>query len=294
MTIDQISQIRSFNRTVSKRIGALNDNFLDRGRPLGEARLLYEISLNGTEVRELRARLELDSGYVSRLLRSLEQQGLVEGQAASNDGRVRRVKLTRKGRREMAELDRRSDIFAQSMLESLSTTQRARLVAAMCEVEQLMHASAVLVDVEPPDSPHARHCLNAFFQELATRFDTGFDPAISRSARTEELILPAGALVIARLDGRPVGCGALRKKEGGFGEIKHLWVDATERGLGIGRRILEKLESLSRELKLNTVRLDTNRVLTEARALYQACGYREIAPFNDEPYAHHWFEKSLR
>ncbi len=293
MSDNKIGQIRSFNRTVSKRIGALNDSFLDRGRPLGEARLLFEIGHHGAEVRELRSRLELDSGYVSRLLRSLERQGMVEGHAASNDGRVRWVKLTRKGQREVAELDRRSDDFARTVLEPLSPAQQARLTAAMEEVERLMQASAVLINIERPNSSDARRCLDAYFAEMAERFDTGFDPAKSHTVRAEELVPPAGAMVIARLDGRPVGCGALRRKEGDFGEIKHLWVDTTVRGMGVGRRILEKLEVLSGEFGLHTVRLDTNRTLTEAHALYRACGYREVEPFNDEPYAHHWFEKAL-
>jgi len=154
-------------------------------------------------------------------------------------------------------------------------------------------ASAVHIDTEPPASADARECLNAFYRELARRFDTGFDPAKSRSVNVDELVPPAGALVLARLDGRPIGCGALRRKSDDIGEVKHLWVDATARGLGIGRRLLDKLETLAREFGFHTVQLDTNRTLTEAQALYRASGYREVAPFNDEPYAHHWFEKRL-
>ncbi len=293
MDIDHIGRIRSFNRTVSKRIGALNESFLDRGRPLGEARLLYEIGRDGAEVRDLRARLELDSGYVSRLLRSLEKQGLVAGHAAATDGRVRRVKLTAKGRREVTELGRRSDAFAQSVLAPLSAAQRDRLIAAMGEVERLMQASAVSIDTEPAASADAQMCLNAFYRDLAGRFDTGYDPAQSRLVRAEELVPPAGAFVVARLDGKPVGCGALRSKDGTIGEIKHVWVDDAVRGLGIGRRLLEKLEALAREFGFATIRLDTNRALTEAQSMYRSSGYREISPFNDERYAHHWFEKRL-
>lgn len=293
MDAHQIDQVRSFNRTVSKRIGALNNSYLDRGRPLGEARLLFEIGRDGAEVRDLRARLELDSGYLSRLLRALEQQGLVVRKAAADDGRVRRVELTGKGLREVAELDRRSDALAQSMLAPLGGRQQARLVTAMAEVERLIRASAVSIDIEPPTSADAHRCLNAFYQELADRFDTGFDPAKSRSVNAKQLVPPKGALVVARLDGRPAGCGALRRKGADIGEIKHLWVDGTARGLGIGRRILEKLEALARDFGFGIVRLDTNRVLHEARSLYQSCGYREVAPFNDEPYAHHWLEKTL-
>ena len=292
MHADQVNQVRSFNRTVSQHIGALEDNFLDRGRPLGQARFLYEIGRGGAQLRDLRARLGLDSGYVSRLLRSLESQGLVTAEPAANDGRVRRVTLTRKGLREVAELDRRSDAFAKSLLAPLSATQRDRLTAAMAEVERLMRASAVQIEVEAPDSPDAQYCLEEYFRELAARFDSGFDPAKTISANADELTPPAGAFVVARLGGRPIGCGALKVRERNIGEIKRMWVGAEARGLGVARRILESLEGLARGFGLRALRLETNRALTEAQALYRKCGYLEVAPFNDEPYAHHWFEKT--
>jgi DNA-binding MarR family transcriptional regulator/GNAT superfamily N-acetyltransferase len=292
MDENQIRQVRSFNRTVTQRIGALNANFLDRGRPLGEARLLYEIGRDGAEVRNLRARLELDSGYVSRLLRSLERQGLVEARPAADDGRVRRAALTPKGLREVAELDRLSDAFANSVLAPLSATQRDRLIAAMAEVERLMRASAVQIEMEAPDSADARWCLEEYFRELAGRFQTGFDPAKSISANADELTPPAGAFVVARLAGQPIGCGALKVKDRTVGEIKRMWVRADARGLGVGRRILEALETRARAFGLSALRLETNQTLKEAQALYLRCGYREVEPFNDEPYAHHWFEKT--
>jgi DNA-binding MarR family transcriptional regulator/GNAT superfamily N-acetyltransferase len=292
MDADQVRRLRSFNRTVSQRIGALNDNFLDRRRPLGEARLLYEIGRGGAEVRLLRARLELDSGYVSRLLRSLERQGLVTAEAEAADGRVRRVALTRKGRREVTELDRRADAFAQSVLAPLSAAQRDRLIAAMADVERLMRASAVQIAAEAPDSADARWCLEQYFRELAGRFKTGFDPARSISAKADELTPPAGIFVLARLGGQPIGCGALKVKDRRIGEVKRMWVSAEARGLGIGRRLLETLEAQAREFGLRTLRLETNRTLKEAQALYRHHGYREVAAFNDEPYAHHWFEKA--
>lgn len=292
MDADQVRQVRSFNRTVSQRIGALKDNFLNRGSPLGEARLLYEIGRDGAEVRNLRARLELDSGYVSRLLRSLERQGLVKARPAANDGRVRRVTLTRKGLREVTELDRRSDAFARSVLAPLSAAQRDRLIAAMAEIERLMRASAVQINAEAPDSADARLCLEEYFRELADRFKTGFDPAKGISANADELTPPAGVFVIARLGGQPIGCGALKVKDRNIGEIKRMWVRADARGLGVGRRMLETLETLAREFGLGTLRLETNRTLKEAQALYRKCGYVEVEPFNDEPYAHHWFEKA--
>jgi DNA-binding MarR family transcriptional regulator len=293
MNADQLAQVRSFNRLVTQRVGALEDDFLGRGRPLGQARLLYEIGRQGAEVGALRRRLGLDSGYVSRLLRSLEKQGLVVSAPTERDGRRRVVRLSSKGCRELAGYGRCSDAFAEAMLEHLSDSQRARLVGAMAEVERLLVASGIQLAIEPPDSDDAAACFRLYFDELDRRFDAGFDPARSISARADELSLPAGLLVLARSMGKPVACGALKVKGSGIGELKRMWVDSSVRGLGLGRRILAKLEDEARRLGLKTLRLETNRNLKEAQSLYRQSGYREVKAFNNEPYAHHWFEKSL-
>jgi len=292
MLPDDTSRVRSFNRAVTQRIGALNHSFLGRGRPLGESRLLYEIGPDGADVRDLREKLGLDSGYVSRLLQSLERQGLLAAHPAANDGRVRRATLTRSGLREVAELDRLSDAFARSVLAPLSAAQRESLAGAMATVERLMQAAAVQLQAESPETDDARWCFDQYFGELARRFETGFDPARSISADAAELTPPAGVLIIARLDGRPIGCGALKVKDPRVGEIKRMWVSPDARGLGLGRRILEGLEAHARDIGLTTLRLETNRTLKEAQELYRSCGYREVAPFNEEPYAHRWFEKA--
>src|SRR5262249_54470157 len=156
-----VGQVRSFNRTVTQRIGALDDAFLSRGRPLGQARLLWEIGQDGSDVRRLRSRLDLDSGYLSRLLRSLENDGLVAVEQSRADGRVRTARLTGRGLAERAELDRRSDDAATSILLPLGERQRSRLIAAMAEVERLLTASAVEVGVCDPRHPDARFCLRA-------------------------------------------------------------------------------------------------------------------------------------
>jgi DNA-binding MarR family transcriptional regulator/GNAT superfamily N-acetyltransferase len=293
MAPDQVQQVRRFNRVVSQRIGALEDSYLHRGRPLGEARVLYEIGAGRADLRELRERLGLDSGYASRLLRSLEGQDLVRVQGSADDGRRRRLSLTAKGRAEVATYDRLSDALADAMLTPLSASQRERLVAAMSEVERLIRAAAVEVRLELPSSADARACLEAYFTELAARFEMGFDPGRSISAGEDELTPPAGYFLVARLDGAAVGCGALKVKEGGIGEIKRMWTADSARGLGIARRILETLEAKARELGLATLRLETNKALHEAQALYRGSGYQEVERFNDEPYAHHWFEKQL-
>ena len=288
-----ILQVRRFNRIVAQRVGALNDRFLARDRSLGEARLLWEIGAEGRDVRSLRAKLELDSGYVSRLLRSLEGAGLVSVGPMKLDKRVRVARLTRRGLAERAVLDRRSDELAASLLNPLDDRQRDRLVAAMGEVERLL--TAAMVDVTPidPAHPHARYCVREYFAELNRRFDAGFDPGLSISADDHELRAPAGLFLVATLRGEPIGSGALKFHYGAPTEIKRMWVAESARGLGVGRRLLSELEKHAAQKRARVVRLETNKSLVEAISLYRSAGYQEVAPFNSEPYAHHWFEKRL-
>jgi DNA-binding MarR family transcriptional regulator/GNAT superfamily N-acetyltransferase len=288
-----IDQLRRFNRTVTQRVGALDEAFLARDRPLGPARLLWEIGPDGSDIRVLRSRLELDSGYVSRLLRSLENDGLVVIEQSKADGRVRTARLTSLGLAERAELDRRADDVAASILRSLSSRQRARLITAMAAVEQLLLASMIKVAPADPGNPAARFCLRAYFTELSRRFDGGFDPAVSTAVSDEELTPPAGLMLVATLHSEPVGCGALKFNGAGPADIKRMWVAPSVRGLGLGRRLLGDLEARAAASGARMVRLETNGALTEAISLYRAAGYREVAAFNDEPYAHHWFEKTL-
>jgi DNA-binding MarR family transcriptional regulator/GNAT superfamily N-acetyltransferase len=288
-----VAQVRRFNRVVTQRVGALEDRYLARDRALGEARLLWEISEQGAEVRSLRARLDLDSGYLSRLLRSLEAAGLVAVGPSERDGRVRTAHLTPAGAAERALLDASSDDLARSLLEPLDERRRRRLVAAMSEVERLLTAALVTIGVADPADAAARHCQGEYVAELDRRFDAGFDPARSISADDDELRPPAGLFLVATLRSEPVGCGALKFHAGAPTEIKRMWVAGTARGLGVGRRLLASLESEAAARGSEVVRLETNETLTEAIALYRSAGYREVPAFNDETYAHHWFEKRV-
>jgi DNA-binding MarR family transcriptional regulator/GNAT superfamily N-acetyltransferase len=289
----QVQQIRRFNRVVTRRIGALDADYLRRGRPLGEARLIFEIGAAGVDVRALRDTLGLDSGYLSRLLKSLERQGLIAVKRGIGDGRRRRVVLTRKGNTERAAYDRLSDKLAASMLEPLDATERSRLAAAMAEVERLICAASVEIGAEAPDSPDARWCLSEYFRELGARFEGGFHHEEEGLADAAEIALPAGVFVLARLDGEAVGCGGLKRIDEATGEIKRVWTAPKARGMGVARRMLRTLEAAARDMGLKRLRLDTNRALKEAHALYRKEGFREIARFSDNPYADHWFEKRL-
>jgi DNA-binding MarR family transcriptional regulator/GNAT superfamily N-acetyltransferase len=293
MIAADVRQVRSFNRLVTQRVGALNDHYLARDRPLGEARLLWEIGPEGNDVRRLRARLGLDSGYLSRLLRSLQAAHLITVGSSKDDRRVRTVQLTPTGLAERDLLERRSDELAHSLLEPLSEPRRGRLVAAMAEVEQLMTAALIEIDLVDPAHRDAQFCVREYFVELGRRFDAGFDPALSIPADLDDLRPPAGAFLVATLRAEPVGCGALKFHGNEPAELKRMWVAESARGLGIGRRLLGELESHAAAAGARVVRLETNRALTEAISLYRSAGYRTVDAFNDEPYAHHWFEKHL-
>lgn len=182
-----VEHVRRFDRTVTQRIGALTADLMSRNRPLGEARVLWEIGEGDerTAVPSLRERLESDAEFLSRLLRSLEEDG-------------------------------------------------------MAVVERLLTAGLVKFDVADPTSDDAPYCINAYFDELDGRFEDGCDPSRSISAGTDELTEPDGLLLLARLYGDPIGCGALKFHEDEPAAIKRMWVDPSARGLGLGRRFLDE------------------------------------------------------
>ncbi|HEX5075682.1 MAG TPA: helix-turn-helix domain-containing GNAT family N-acetyltransferase [Gemmatimonadaceae bacterium] len=293
MQPEHIAQVRRFNRLVTQRAGALDDHFLGRDRPLGESRVLFEIGPQGADLRDLRSRLGLDSGYLSRIVQSLTVAGLVELRPGPLDERVRTAYLTRAGLAEVEEMNRRSDDAAESILTPLGESQRQRLVDAMAEVHRLLQASGVRIERVDPMTASARWCVQQYFAELASRFAEGFDPAQSIPADDAELRPPLGTFLMATADGEPVACGAVKLIAARVGSLKRMWVAESARGTGLGRRMLLALEAEARELGVRTLRLETNRALAEAISLYRRSGYAEVPAFNADPYADFWFEKKL-
>jgi DNA-binding MarR family transcriptional regulator/GNAT superfamily N-acetyltransferase len=291
----QIDEVRKFNRTITERVGVLQDHYLGRDRAIGEARLLWEIGNGqGWDVRRLRDRLGLDSGYISRLLHSLGDAGLVTVRPDPQDRRVRTVELTEAGRAERATLDMLSDDLAASLLAPLNDKQRATLTTAMADVTRLLTAATVTLHELDPDHPDAQHCLRSYYAELHERFETGFDPLRSTLPDPAQLRAPAGIFLVARLHGEPVGCVGLKfPPDGTTAEIKRMWVAPTARGLGLARRLLAELESQALTHGRTLLRLDTNTALTAAINLYRSAGFYEIPAFNDDLYAQLWFEKRV-
>jgi len=293
---DPAAVVRRFNRSYTQRIGALEDSFLGMGLPLSTIRVLFEIGTEPGTVADLRARLGLDSGYLSRLLRTLEDRGLVALSPDPTDRRRRRVALTGAGQAFFADLEARSEERARTLLDPLTERQRGRLTAALAEADLLVRAATVTLETVEPTCDVARQAVGAYFAELDRRFPDGFD-ATDQGAKDAELLSPPlGAFVIAVSDGRPVACGGVQTIGGGaerYAEIKRMWVDEAWRGAGLGSRLLRHLEALARGLGHTVCRLDTNDHLAEAVAMYRRAGYTEIGRYNDNPYARHFFEKPL-
>ncbi|MFI6401204.1 GNAT family N-acetyltransferase [Streptomyces sp. NPDC050548] len=287
---DDIAAFRRFNRYFTRRIGALDDHYLGQDRPLGEARLLFEIG-DGVSLRELRGRLALDAGYLSRMAKSLEAQGLVRLTVPAHDTRLRLIELTPAGRVEVKEQHRRADALAAGLLGTLSAPQRAELTWALATTRRLLRLAGITITLVDGAAEDARGCLDAYAADIDARFPEGFDK--TDLVRPEEVTGEAGAFFVAYEEGRPIGCGALRTLEPGVGEIRHVWVHPDARRLGLARRILAALELAAVAHDFAVVRLDTHATLTEAQAMYRACGYAKIPAYVDHVYASHWFEKRL-
>jgi DNA-binding MarR family transcriptional regulator/GNAT superfamily N-acetyltransferase len=285
--------LRHFNRTYTQRIGLLEESFLGMGMPLAAARLVFEIGATGTTVRELRDRLGLDSGYLSRLLRTLQERELVLVEPDPDDLRRRRVALTPKGRSTYRRLDHRSERLAEGILQPLSERQRDRLIVALATADLLVRAATIQLRRVDPRSALAMRAVDQYFAELNHRFPSGFDAAAARAADAAAVVDGAAVFFVASGDGLPVGCGGIHQLTATTGEIKRMWVHPSWRGAGLGSRLLRHLEAVAVELGYQTVRLDTNGTLTDAIALYERAGYRRIARYSDNPYAQVWLEKNL-
>ena len=282
--------LRHFNRVWSQRVGVLDDSFLGSGRPIGPSRLLFEVGSASVSVRELRDRTGLDSGYVSRLLRRLEREGLIRTEVDPGDARRRLVSLTTEGRLARQDLDDRSERLARDLVAPLSDGQRSRLAEALDAADRLLRAATVVIAPDDPESAPAQLALTAYYDELERRFDDGFDPG---EESFDALRPPDGVMLLAMSGGEPVACGGLQRLDDRTAEIKRMWVHPHWRGAGLGGRMLRALEQAAVDHGRDVIRLDTNSVLSDAVSMYQRAGYVEIARYNDNPYAHHWFEKSL-
>jgi len=288
---DAAARFRRFARAVTAEVGALDTSYLGLGRPLGAARVLNAVGEGADDIAEIRARLRLDSGLMSRLLRGLEDEGLVRTVPAPGDGRRRLVQLSEQGKREYDAYENIANARARDFLERHHRSDE--LLAALDMVASaFLHDQIEIASVSPTD-PAAKYCLALYYHELEATFEGGFDLAKSLDPTPGQMIAPNGAFVIATSDKLPVGCVGLRGDGGDVGEVKRLWVAPAARGLGISYRLMEAVESAARSLGMLTLRLGTNRTLPGAIHLYRRLGWEETGPYSADPYSHYFFRKTL-
>ena len=241
-------------------------------------------------MRELRDRLGLDSGYLSRLLRSLEADDLVVVRPDADDRRRRRVMLTRRGRTAWRRLDDRSEHLARTLVEPLSPRPRDRLTEALATADLLVRAATVRFEETGPTDPQAVAAMAAYFAEIGDRF--GFEPG---DAWQEDAASMAAPTALRGRDERR-GAGGVRGSAAAPRRGRRGEADVGARRLAgrrAGARLLRHLEDLARGRGHAVVRLDTNDTLVEAIAMYERAGYRPIERYNDNAWARCWFEKDL-
>jgi DNA-binding MarR family transcriptional regulator/ribosomal protein S18 acetylase RimI-like enzyme len=289
--LDPVSRVRRFNRVVTSEVGALDTSFLGRGRPLGAARVLNAIGHGRVDVAELRDYLGLDSGLMSRLLRSLEDEGLIKIAPHPDDARRRIAKLTRAGCREFSAYEAICNSQAEALLARHGRPEE--LLAAMDMIASAFGCSRISIEEMDPRGEEARYCLGQYYGELSRRFKGGFEVALSRDPDATDMKSPRGAFFVAMSNGLPLGCVGLKGNGSELAEIKRLWVAPSARGLGVGLRLTDSAENAARNMSVQILRLDTNSVLGEALQLYSSTGWTEIERFNDDPYPDLFFEKHL-
>lgn len=290
--LDAIARLRRFNRAVTREVGALDISFLGRGRPLGAARVLQLVQPDGTDVALIRDRLALDSGLMSRFLRSLEREGLITTATDPADRRRRIARLTETGRSEMAAYDAIGRDSAARLI-ARAGLRAGEVVAAMDLIATLLNRDQLAILPADPDAPEALFCLQSYFDELVARVPAAQpgmftlpDPGAA-SYRP-----PEGRFLIAWSDDLPVGCVSLRPLDTTIAEVKRLWVHDSARGQGLARRLMAAIEDEARGMGHRMLKLDTNSALSEAIALYHGSGWTDIAPYTGAP-ADTWMGKAL-
>ena len=293
---DRIAAVRRFNRFYTRHLGALNHGFLRSPFSLTEARVLYEIAhRDRPTATEIARDLGLDAGYVSRILKAFRARTLIDSEASEADGRRNLLALTAQGGRAFAALDKASRDDVDALLAGLPAPEQTRLLGAMATIEDLLDdrpaeaAPYLLRPHQPGDMGWVVHrqavlytqeygwdgTFEALVAEIAAQFLRDFDPARERCW-------------IAERDGEIVGSVFVVRRSDEVAKLRLLYVEPKARGLGIGRRLVAECIRFAKAAGYRKMTLWTNDVLTAARHLYEAAGFRLV-----EEERHRSFGKDL-
>jgi DNA-binding MarR family transcriptional regulator/GNAT superfamily N-acetyltransferase len=292
---DRVAAVRAFNRFYTSRIGVLRDGLLRTPHSLTEARVLYELGQREvTEVADLRRELDIDAGFLSRLLNRLQRSGLVARERSQTDARRQRIRLTDDGRAAFAELDRRSAVEIGELLDALGDEEQRRLVAAMDVVRGVLEEvpqseGFVLRPAHAGDFGWIVHRHGVLYaQEYA--WDETFEALVARIVAdyVEQRDPRREAAWIAEVDGAPVGCVLCVRREDDVAQLRLLLVEPRARGRGIGARLIEECLRFAKRAGYRGITLWTNDVLHEARRLYERAGFELV-----ESAPHHSFGHDL-
>jgi DNA-binding MarR family transcriptional regulator/ribosomal protein S18 acetylase RimI-like enzyme len=279
----RIAAVRAFNRFWTTRIGVLDATHLGTPFSLAEARALFELAQRDvTEVAELRRRLELDAGYLSRLLTDFREKKLVTTEASAADARRQEVRLTAKGKRAQAELDARAVTNVSALLAPLAKPEQQSVIAALDAVQRLLEKT------EDATSPVVRAPRAGDYGWIVARHGALYDEEYGWDARFEGLVASIVAEHIAARDARTAswivdvggeraGCIVCAKKDERTAQLRLLLVEPRFRGRGIGETLVRECVRFAREAGYTKMVLWTNDVLADARKLYERAGFVRVA-----------------
>lgn len=290
----QVAAVREFNRFYTARLGLLRKRHLDGAFSLTEARMLYEIGAHpDMTASTLRSTLDLDAGYISRLLGMLTRRRLVRQMVSKTDGRERLLTLSPTGERAVARLNELSDLQIQKLLANLTVDERVALVAAMTKAHEILRT---------PKEDAARIVRLTKAPEEAVEILQEYYEAVhvvqrDKPGSLQKLIdAPASGMWLAYIGDEVVGCVVLRKLPSipKAGECKRMYVKPSARGRHIADMLLDAQEEFARKAGLEWIYLDTYDDLKPAIAIYERRGYQRCERYNDNPQATLFMRKNIR
>ena len=279
--MNRIDTVRRFNRFYTRRIGVLETRYLGSPFPLPQARVLYELGQRGVATAsELGAELDLDLGYLSRLVQSLRRQGLLQGEPSKEDARRVRLSLSAKGRKVYLQLDARSRQEVAGMLDQLPAPQQQRLVGALQAVEAVLERKDKPVSLRehrPGDIGWVVHAHGRFYAE-EYGWDERFEALVAEIAAAfiQNFDRKRERCWIAEMDGEPVGSVFVVKDTKTTAKLRLLIVDPKARGRGLGKRLVEECIRFARDKGYRRLALWTQSNLSAARGIYRAAGFRKV------------------